>query len=84
MCTAFKHAASAAVASMLKSFVVACLLIQEQVMCTEAVHRMQHLEELKRRLQQSDRSATDSIFDRSSMCIVLAPGMSLVCFMEDR
>lgn len=30
--------------------------LQERVMCTEAVHRMQHLEELKRRLQQSDRS----------------------------
>jgi hypothetical protein len=29
--------------------------LQERVMDTEAVHRMQHLGQLKRRLQQSDR-----------------------------
>lgn len=33
----------------------ACMRPQEAVMAVEAVHRMEHLEELKRRLQQSDR-----------------------------
>jgi hypothetical protein len=36
---------------------VLAVLLQERVMATEAVHRMQHLEQLKRRLQQSDRCA---------------------------